>query len=96
MNNKELQSALAAKLKLSTSEVEKLLSSTIDAIVDQLKADKSVNIQGFGSFEVRKKEERLTVNPVTKVRSIVPAKLSLAFKTSAVYKDKIKDIVRHE
>lgn len=96
MNNKELQSALAAKLKISTSEVEKMLQSTIEAMVDQLKESKSINIQGFGSFEVRKKDERVSVNPVTKVRTMVPAKLSLAFKTSTVYKEKIKELPRHE
>lgn len=96
MNNKELQTALAAKLEMSTSEVDLFLQSTVDAMVDQLKANKTINIQGFGSFEVRKKEERVTVNPLTKVRSMVPAKLSLAFKTSTVYKDKIKDLPRHE
>jgi DNA-binding protein HU-beta len=96
LNNKELQTALAAKLEMSTSEVDLFLQSTVDAMVDQLKANKTINIQGFGSFEVRKKEERVTVNPLTKVRSMVPAKLSLAFKTSTVYKDKIKDLPRHE
>lgn len=96
MNNKELQTALAAKLEMSTSEVDLFLQSTVDAMVDQLKANKTINIQGFGSFEVRKKEERVTVNPLTKVRSMVPSKLSLAFKTSTVYKDKIKDLPRHE
>ena len=96
MNNKELQTALAAKLEMSTSEVDLFLQSTVDAMVDQLKANKTINIQGFGSFEVRKKEERVTVNPLTKVRSMVPAKLSLAFKTSTVYKDKITDLPRHE
>lgn len=96
LNNKELQSALAAKLKISTSEVENLLHTTIDAIVDQLKDGKSINIQGFGSFEVREKAERVSVNPVTKVRTMIPAKLSLAFKTSTVYKEKIKELPRHE
>jgi DNA-binding protein HU-beta len=96
LNNKELQTALAGKLEMSTSEIDLFLQSTVDVMVDQLKANKTINIQGFGSFEVRKKEERVTVNPLTKVRSMVPAKLSLAFKTSTVYKDKIKDLPRHE
>ncbi len=96
MNNKELQSALAAKLDISISEVEELLKSTVDAMVNQLQDGKVVNIQGFGSFEVRKKAERVSVNPITKERKMVPAKLSLAFKTSTVYKDKIKELPHHE
>ncbi len=96
MNNKELQSALAAKMDISTTEVELLLKSTIDAMLAQLQDDKAVNIQGFGSFEVRQKAERISVNPITKERKMVPAKLSLAFKTSTVYKDKIKELPRHE
>lgn len=96
MNNKELQSALAAKLKISTAEVETLLHATVEAMVDQLKNNKSINIQGFGSLEVREKAERVSVNPVTKLRTMVPAKLSLAFKTSTVYKEKLKELPRHE
>lgn len=94
MNNKELQSTIASKLGVSHSEAEALIDAAIEALTEKLSDKKSVSIHGFGSFEVRQKKERLTVNPLTKERSIVPAKLALAFKPSTVYKDKIKALPR--
>jgi DNA-binding protein HU-beta len=94
MNNKEFQSALAAKLGISSAEVEELQQAATTALVNELQTGNSINVQGFGSFEVREKEERAVVNPLTKERSIVPAKKALAFKVSAVYKEKIKDTPR--
>ena len=96
MNNKELQSAIASKLGISQSETEVLIQSTVDAMMKKLSENKQISIHGFGSLEVRKKEERLTVNPLTKKRTMVPAKLALAFKPSTVYKDKIKELPRYE
>lgn len=96
MNNKELQVALASKLGISQSETEELLQATINALIEKLSENKSVSIHGFGSFEVREKNERITVNPLTKERSIVPAKKALAFKSSTVYKEKIKELPRYE
>ncbi len=94
MNNKEFQSAIAAKLNISTVEVEELQQATANALLSEFQSDNTINLQGFGSFEVREKEERTVVNPLTKERSVVPAKKALAFKVSAVYKEKIKDIPR--
>ncbi|MGN1244462.1 MAG: HU family DNA-binding protein, partial [Alloprevotella sp.] len=47
-------------------------------------------IQGFGSFEVKKKMERIVVNPATKQRKLIPPKLVMGFKPSAVLKEKLK------
>lgn len=96
MNNKELQATLASKLGVSSSESEALINATVEALIEKLSENKSVSLHGFGTFEVRKKNERLTVNPLTKERSIVPAKQALAFKPSTVYKDKVKELPRHE
>ncbi len=94
MNNKELQAAIASNLALSQSETETLIHAAVSAISDKLSEQKSVSIHGFGTFEIREKKERVTVNPLTKKRSIVPSKIAVAFKPSTVYKDKIKDLPR--
>ncbi len=92
MNNKEFQTAVAAKMGISKSEAEMLQQSVVEALIDELKQDNAINIQGFGSFEVREKNERSVVNPKTKERTIVPSKKALVFKVSSVYKDRVKDI----
>ena len=45
-------------------------------------------VQGFGIFDVKKKLERVVVNPATKKRMLVPPKLVLNFKPSNVLKEK--------
>ena len=49
-----------------------------------------ISIQGFGTFEVKKKAERISVNPTTKQRMLVPPKLVLTYKPSTLLKDKFK------
>ncbi len=94
MNNKEFQSSIAAKLGISKADTEALQQSIVDALIYELKENNSINIQGFGSFEVREKNERIVINPITKERSVVPSKKALTFKVSSVYKEKVKDIPR--
>ena len=89
MNTKELITELKNRLNLEEDKAEMLFNSTIKAIEKELLNNNSVNIQGFGMFEVRKKEERISVNPVTKQRMLVPPKLTLAFKPSSTLKERV-------
>lgn len=89
MNTKELITELRNRLNLEEDKAEMLFDSTIKTIEKELLNNNSVNIQGFGMFEVRKKEERISVNPVTKQRMLVPPKLTLAFKPSSILKERI-------
>ena len=90
MNNKDYISQMAAKLEISGKEVQKLTNSFISEIADKMDDGSTLTVQGFGNFEVKKKLERILVNPTTKQRMLVPPKLALAFKPSAILKDKLK------
>ncbi len=94
MNNKEFQSSIASKLGISKAEAEAFQQSVINALIYELKENNSINIQGFGSFEVREKSERSVINPITKEQTIIPTKKALTFKVSSVYKEKVKNIPR--
>ena len=50
----------------------------------------SVSLSGFGVLEVKKKNERVSVNPSTGVRMLVPPKLVLTYKPSSLLKEKLK------
>ena len=52
--------------------------------------ENAVMVPNFGTFEVKKKMERIMVNPSTGQRMLVPPKLVLGFKPSPTWKDKIK------
>ena len=90
MNTKELISGLKERLQIEESRAELLLEATIKIVEKELLTNSSVGLQGFGTFEVRKKDERISVNPVTKQRMLVPPKLALAFKPSSILKERIK------
>lgn len=90
MNNKEFISDLSNRTKLGSKEVASLVSATVSAIAGELMEENSVVISGFGSFEVKKKLERVLVNPTTKQRMLVPPKLSVNFKPNTSLRLKVK------
>ena len=59
-------------------------------MVQELEEGNVIAIQGFGSFEVKKKAERISINPASKQRMLVPPKLVLSYKPSNTLKDKFK------
>ncbi|MBO5133588.1 MAG: HU family DNA-binding protein [Bacteroidaceae bacterium] len=90
MNNKEFISKLAERLEINSKDAQKLTSTFTTELAENLNEGNALTIQGFGSFEVKKKLERIVVNPTTKQRMLVPPKLALSFKPSNLLKDKFK------
>ncbi|MEI7677255.1 MAG: HU family DNA-binding protein [Bacteroidales bacterium] len=90
MNNKELASQLSKKTGYSLAETQSLLTQTCELLGARFAEMDSLTIQGFGSFEVKKKHERLTVHPSTGKRLLIPPKLNLSFFASKLFKEKIK------
>ena len=60
------------------------------AVTKGLKGGEKIQLAGFGTFEVKKKVERISVNPTTKQRMLVPPKLVLTYKPSILLKEKFK------
>jgi DNA-binding protein HU-beta/integration host factor subunit alpha len=58
---------------------------------DHFQEGDSVLIPTFGTFEVKKKLERVMVNPSTGLRMLVPPKLVLNFKPNISWKERIKN-----
>ena len=96
MNHKELVHSIVLKMSLPEMEIEGMLNDAISFMVEELSEGNTIGFQGFGSFEVKKKEERLSVHPATQVRMLVPPKLVVNFKQSAVLKEKLKDLSHEE
>lgn len=90
MNNKEFISDLSQKLGYTNKDITKLVSSFISIMTQQLQDGNTISIHGFGSFEVKKKMERISVNPASKQRMLVPPKLVIAYKPSNLLKEKFK------
>lgn len=90
MNNKDFISELASKSGYSLKETSDFVTSLLEEMTHQLEEGNSIYIQGFGTFEVKKKMERISVSPLTKQRMLVPPKLVLSYKPSVALKDKFK------
>ena len=66
------------------------MSSVLGIMTQELQEGKTIAIQGFGTFEVKKKMERISVNPSTQQRMLIPPKLVLNYKPSITLKEKFK------
>jgi len=89
MNNKELLATLSERLGITRRLATEMLEASTSAIVGKMKEGNTLMLQGFGSFEVRKKSDRIIVNPSSGRQMVVPPKLTLVFKPSDTYKSKI-------
>ena len=89
MNKAELINAVAASADVSKKEAEAVVSATLDAITAALQEGDKVQLVGFGSFEVKKRAERIGRNPKTKESSKIPAATVPVFKAGKALKDAV-------
>ena len=90
MNNKEFINELAERTVYSPKDTQKLVDNIINAMGDAFQEDNAVLVPNFGTFEPKKKLERVIVNPASGQRMLVPPKLVLGFKPNQTWKDKLK------
>lgn len=91
INNKVFIAELAQRLGYNAKDTQKMVYQVIDAMADTFLEGNAVTVQNFGSFEVKKKMERIMVSPSTGQRMLVPPKLVLGFKISPKWKEQVKN-----
>lgn len=91
MNNKDFITELSKRTGYSPDETQKYVNIVVETMGDYLQDDNSVVIPAFGTFEVKKKLERIMVNPSTGQRMLVPPKLVLNFKPNVSWKERVKN-----
>jgi integration host factor subunit beta len=83
MNKSELIEKIAEQNPhLSKRQVEFIVNGVFNAIKSALEEEDKVEIRGFGSFKVRKKEKKEARNPKTGEKVVVEAKTIPYFKPS--------------
>lgn len=92
MTNLELIATLAKRLNWTQKQTSETLEAIVAIMNQNLEAGNSFNIQGFGLFETKKKGERVSVNPVTKQRFLVPPKITISFRPGQTIKDNLKNL----
>lgn len=87
MNNKDLVALLAQRIGSTQQNTQKMLLTLTESLLSEVEQNESVQVQGFGTFEVKKRMERILVNPSSGKKMLVPPKLVLSFKPAFAWKE---------
>lgn len=90
MNKTEYIAAVAGAADISKAQASAVVEACIAVITKALKKGESVQITGFGTFEVAKRAARQGRNPATGQQIKIPASKAPKFKAGAVLKAAIK------
>ncbi len=87
MTKSELISAAAETAGVTKKDAEAVLKAVLGSIEQALADGETVQLIGFGSFEVRERSARVARNPRTGEKTNVPACKVPAFKPSKTLKE---------
>ncbi len=96
MNNKDYISRLSQISGYTQTDTQQMVRTVIEQVSHALEGGDVVQIAGFGSFEVRKRLERIAINPSTQQRMLVPPKLVVNFRPIALIKENLKKTANGE
>jgi DNA-binding protein HU-beta len=91
MNKTELVAAIADRTGLSKKDSETVIKAFVDVVTEQLRNGDKIQLTGFGTFEVTKREEREGKNPLTGDKIIIPAASVPKFKAGKGLKDEVNN-----
>lgn len=91
MDNKTLIDNLSKKLNIPRETVAKLIDGLSGCLGECGAQLDPVTIAGFGTFEPRKRMERVAMHPATGKRLLVPPKIVMTFKSSPVLKKQVNN-----
>ncbi len=89
MNKTELVGSVAEKTGMTKKDAEKAITALFESIEGALAQDDKVQVIGFGTFEVKSREERKGRNPQTGAEITIPASKSPVFKAGKSLKDAV-------
>ncbi|MBQ8209547.1 MAG: HU family DNA-binding protein [Clostridia bacterium] len=89
MKKSELVAAVASKANLSKKDAEAAVSAVVASVSEALANGESVQLVGFGTFEVRERSEKVCRNPRTGETMTVAATKVPAFKAGAALKNAV-------
>ncbi len=86
MTKSELITHVVKETQLPASEVDAIICTTLDSIVDKLSSGEKVTLSGFGRFEMRQRAPKTYVNPRTKEVRTLEQVVTPGFKPSGIMK----------
>ena len=89
MNKQDIIKTVAANLEVTQKDAAKYVDAVFVTIKDAMADGESVNIAGFGKFEVVEKAESKRRNPQTGETMTIAASKAPAFKSSSALKNAV-------
>jgi len=89
INLAELADSFAEAHDLTKARAKAMLDGIRDEIVQNLLANKKVNVFGLGAFEVRATKEKMGRNPKTGEKIQIPAGRKVVFKAAKGLKEQV-------
>lgn len=80
MNHNDLVNKLAEKLGWTEIRVAETLKRTIDILNNSLAKSNTISIHHFGEFTTVKRNERISIDPVSQQRLLVPPQIYVRYK----------------
>jgi DNA-binding protein HU-beta len=89
MTKAELIAKIAEETGLTKSQVDKVLSTLVEAVTEEIKSSGNITLSGLGSFNVVRREARKGHNPKTMAPMEIPASNTVKFKSAKALKDAV-------
>ncbi len=89
MNKTDLINSIADKANCTKKDAASALEAVLASIQESLEKGEKVAISGFGTFEVRERNEKVCINPRTKDKMVCPPSKAPAFKPGKTLKDAV-------
>lgn len=89
MNRTELIAKMAEKSEMTKKDSEKALNAFLESVMEAVAANDKVQLVGFGTFELRRREKRNGRDPRTGETITIPACNSPGFKAGKGFKDAV-------
>jgi nucleoid DNA-binding protein len=90
MTKTELVDQVATTVDLSKAQTEAVLTQCLQAIMDALQAGESVELRGFGRFQLRHRAARAGRNPRTGETLPIPAKAVPTFTAGKAFQARVQ------
>lgn len=91
MDNKKFIELLSSRLDISVATVTDMIDSLSKEFATAASNLDTIVVPGFGIFESKLREERISVHPASGKRLLVPPRIYLSFKASPVLKQKVNN-----
>lgn len=89
MTKSELIEAVSARTDLPKNKAEEIVNAIFDAMTQALLEDRRIEVRGFGSFSIRRYNERKGRNPRTGDEVQVADKRSVHFKVGKELRERV-------